>query len=242
MRELNTTKTVKYTRYLLLVFILSMMSSSYIRVHAQRTIPEWSVTFHSHRLLVEVPPVNTGARKSDSLPASVKIDLSLPPFAKLTTPIDLDSIQVIRYDPVNGKPLSAPIWPFSRSQGERASRFLDQSLPWAFPLSDGPLTEDSAHKTFPRGAYLINVKGSGNPGLLTWDHQQDGQQSSFYAIYFDLLPQGQRQAIPRQGFIGDGSPRRDRQRQAAAGAARSRRRRWRRSPRSPGTGGGATPR
>lgn len=211
-------KTLAGMRYLLAFMLSLTLLSTSLQVRAQETTVEWSVPSLSHRILVEVPPVDIAPRKSDAMPAAIKIDLSAPPFTKLPKPIDLESIQVIRYDPVSGQPLPAPVWPFSRSQGERASRFLDLSLPWDFPLSDVPLTEDNLCRTFPRGAYLANVKGSGNPGLLTWDHQQDGQQPSYYAIYFNLLQDGERQKIPREGFIGDGSPRRDLQSPSLTGS------------------------
>lgn len=187
---------------------------------AQDATPDWTVPSLPYRILVEVPPVGTGSRASDALPASLKLDFMSTAFSSMQLPgvVDLDSLQVIRYDPANGRVLPAPVWPFSRSQGERASRFLDESLPWDFPLSDGPLTEENKSTTFPRGALLINVKANGNRGLLTWDHQQDGRHSSFYAIYFNVLAKGSRNEIPRQGFVGDGSPRRDQQSSSLTGS------------------------
>ena len=188
-----------------LLFLFSLMA------HGDRVLPQWTVTSLPYRVLVEVPAFDIGSRKADNLPASVELDFSSPAFSslKLSGPVDLDSIQVIRYDPSTGKSLPAPVWPFARTQGEVASRFIDKSLPWDFPLSDQPVTVESKVETFPRGAYLMNAKGSGNPGILVWDHTQDGNAASHYAIYFRTLKKGERQTVPRQGFVGDGSPRRD---------------------------------
>jgi len=203
---------------LLMACILTLSHTS--TIFAQDISPVWTVSSLPYRVLVEVPPVDTGSRTSDALPASLKLDFNSSEFRSLHLPgeVDLDSIQVIRYDPATGKVLPTPIWPFSRSSGERASRFLDETLPWDFPVSDGPLTGDIKSTTFPRGAFLINVKGSGTHGLLTWDHQQEGKQSSFYAIYFNVLPKNAAHAIPRQGFVGDGSPRRDLQASSLSGS------------------------
>src|SRR5678815_5743584 len=188
-----------------LLFLFSLMA------HGDRVLPQWTVTSLPYRVLVEVPAFDIGSRKADNLPASVELDFSSPAFSslKLSGPVDLDSIQVIRYDPSTGTSLPAPVWPFARTQGEVASRFIDKSLPWDFPLSDQPVTVESKVETFPRGAYLMNAKGSGNPGILVWDHTQDGNAASHYAIYFRTLKKGERQTVPRQGFVGDGSPRRD---------------------------------
>jgi hypothetical protein len=171
--------------------------------------PEWTIPDLPYRVLVEVPPVDIGNRDSDSLPAALEIDISKPPFDQLDLPeVDLDTIQVQAYDVDTGKPVEAPIWPFQRNKAERVSRFLDKSLPWDFPLSE-PRSADQKPATFSRGAFLNNVRMHGRTGLLTWDHLQQGKNPSHYAIYFDRLKPGSRQKIPRQGFLGDGSPRRD---------------------------------
>lgn len=189
---------------LLYIYIGSIVARLNIPLKDRPPI-EWSVPDLPYRILVEVPAVDIGNRTLDELPAALRLDyrsLGLP------GPIDLDSIQVFRYDPSTGKVMSAPTWPFSRSPGERASRFLDMSWPWDFPLMRSPEPK-AMPLIFPRGAYLANVQGKGNPGLLTWSHTQEGNQPSFYAIYFNLLTKGKPQKVPRQGFIGDGSPRRD---------------------------------
>jgi hypothetical protein len=173
-----------------------------------------------YRVLAEVPAADLGPRTADARPAALDLDFGAEPFAALglTGPVDLDSLQVLRYDPATGQVLPTPPWPFGRTKGERASRFLDKSLPWDFPESSSPLTPGSAVGAFPRGAYLANAKGTGNPGLLVWDHQQDGRNPSHYAVYFGSRPAGERPHLPRQGFLGDGSPRREPQTQNLTGS------------------------
>lgn len=172
--------------------------------------PEWAVPSLPYRILVEVPAVDTGSRESDSLPASVDLDFNSEQFAtlNLSGQVDLDSILVVRYDAQTGKPLPAPPWPFSRDQRELASHFLDELLLRDFPMSDQVRASDAVTGTFPRGAFRVNVKGKSNRGLLTWDHHQNGAASSYYAVYFNTLARGETQKVPRQGFLGDGLPRR----------------------------------
>ncbi len=171
--------------------------------------PEWAVPELPYRVLLEVAPVKTG-RETDSLAAAWELDFTAAPFTQLALEgrLDLDSMQVVGFDPGTGKPLGATEWPFARNKNERISRFIDKSLPWEFPTSE-PRQPGAAVGTFTRGAYLNNAKGTGNPGLLVWDHEQKGSRASTYAVYFNTVPEGKRQAIPRHGFLGDGSPRRD---------------------------------
>ncbi|MBI3852070.1 MAG: VCBS repeat-containing protein [Verrucomicrobia bacterium] len=183
-----------------------------LRAEERRNItPEWAVPTLRYRVLVEVAPADLDGRSSDESPACLDLDRHSQSFAplKLRQPIDLDSIQVIRYDSTTGKTLPGLPWPFSRTTGERASRFLDKSLPWDFPTAGAQTVSGEKVPTFPRGAFLNNIRGNGNPGLLVWEHTQDSGRISYYAVYFNALKKGQRQKAARQGFIGDGSPRRD---------------------------------
>jgi hypothetical protein len=75
------------------------------------------------------------------MPASLELDFTSAEFSslRLPVPVDLDSIQILRYDSTTGKVLPASLWPFARSPGELASRFLDKSLPWDFPFPALPM-------------------------------------------------------------------------------------------------------
>lgn len=193
------------------LFLLALITCSCSFRNPTQVVPEWAVPSLPYRILVEVPASDIGNRKSDSRPASLELDFKSAEFSSLNLsgPVDIASIQVIGYDPATGKSLPAPPWPFSRTVGERASRFLDKSLPWNFPMSDQVSASATKVETLERGAFLVNVKGKGNPGLLVWDHTQSGNEPAYYAVYFSTLKGGERQSVPRQGFIGDGSPRRD---------------------------------
>ena len=171
--------------------------------------PEWAVLDLPYRMLIEVPPLDIGERAADALPASLELDFSSSDFSSLHLPgaVDVGSLQVIRYDPVALGPIPGSRWPYERTAGERASRFLDLSLPWDFPVTNRPGAEPE--KTFPRGGYLVNATGEGLRGKLIWDHEQVGTEPSFYAIYFDVLQPGSPPRTSRQGFVGDGSPRRE---------------------------------
>jgi len=173
--------------------------------------PNWTAPSLPYRVLVEVPATDIAGRASDALPAALDLDARANAFTSLNLPgpVDLDSIQVLRYDPTTGKALPGPVWPFARAKGERASRFLDKSLPWNFPMPSRWVAPGGKPGTFARGAHLVNARGTGNPGLLVWGHTQDGDRPSHYAVYFRCRPPAEKQKIPRQGFIGDGSPRRD---------------------------------
>lgn len=152
------------------VFLFSLTS-----INDRAAGPEWSITSLPHRILIEVPAIDIGSRKTDNLSASVELDFTSPQFSslKLAGAVDLDSSQVIRYDPATGKSLPSPAWSFARTQGELASRFIDKSLPWDFPVSDLPVTAGSKLETFPRGAFLMNARGDGtlynSPAVDDWD-------------------------------------------------------------------------
>jgi hypothetical protein len=79
---------------------------------------------------VDVPPDEIGARKAGRVPASLELDFTSAEFSslRLPGPVDLDGIQILRYDSTTGKVLPASLWPFARSPGELAFRFLDKSL------------------------------------------------------------------------------------------------------------------
>ena len=183
---------------------------------------DWAAPDARYRLLVEVPAVGLGERESDSLPASLELDFLSADFAALDLQagVDLDSLQVFAHDPTTSTAEQTPAWPFARTPGELASRFLDKSMPWDFPKVSRP--GEPADGTFPRGAFLVNAKGAGNPGLLVWDHRQRGDGASRYAVYFNTLAAGEAPRVPRQGFVGDGSPRRDTENDSLTGSVYNR--------------------
>jgi hypothetical protein len=158
----------------------------------QRGTPAWIVNSLPYRLQVEVPPVDLGEREADFRPASLALDFGSSLFTALddSGKVDLDSLRVFKVDPKTGEMQSVSQWPFARTQGELASRFDDSSLSEA------------------DNAYLINVEGDKRAGSVVWNHKQESNETSYYSIYFDILPDGAKENVPRKGFIGDGNPRR----------------------------------
>ena len=171
--------------------------------------PQWAVPALPYRILVEVSPLPLGERTSDSSAAALDLEFSSTDFSSLDLPgpVDIGSLQVIRYDPLTNSPTLGPRWSYERRAGERASRFLDLSLPWDFPGTDRPGV--TTQKTFPRGGYLVNAGGEGERGRLVFNHEQEGLETSYYAVYFDVVKPDSPPEVVRQGFLGDGSPRRE---------------------------------
>jgi len=163
-----------------------------------------------YHLVVEVEPVDIGPRPWDEMPAALDLDFSSEAFAalNLTGPVDIDSIQVFPYDPRENRLLPGAPWVYARRKGEVPSRFLGGSFPWDFPIPSKPFASPASCPTYPRGGYFANVVVAGQRGKLVWNHRQRGNRPSYYLICFDVLAPGSVARVPRQGFVGDGSPRR----------------------------------
>ncbi len=75
-------------------------------------------------------------------------------------------------------------------------------------------------KNWLRAGYFYNVVGEWREGHLAWVHDQQGDQASYYAVYFDALPKGSvsRQSPPA-GWLGDGTPRREERGRTTTGAS-----------------------
>ena len=161
------------------------------------------------RVLVKIPPVDIGARASDEMPARVEIDVAklLPNITR----VDVDSIQVIRYNPATGEPMPAAKFAYGKGEFDVPFRWYDSVIPDPFPEVED--YSDSHKGAFPRKAYPLwgyryNVVGDWKRGKLAWLHRQDGKEPSYYAIYFNPFPEGKRiEQNPRCGWVGDGSNR-----------------------------------
>lgn len=175
-----------------LVAVICLLLTISFAAGEQRGTPAWIVDALPYRLQVEVPPIDLGERKTDFRPASLSLDFGSSHFKTFDNSgnVDLNSLRVFKVDPKTGERQTVSRWPFARTDGELASRFDDDSLSEA------------------ENAYLINVEGDKQAGSLVWNHRQEGNETSAYSIYFDFLPQGTKQRVPRKGFIGDGNPRR----------------------------------
>jgi len=163
-----------------------------------------------HRVLVRVEarPLAPGTA-FDEMPAEVEIDFQeLCRDAGLQGIPDISSVQVIRYDPETGRPLPYGKYAFGRSVYDRPFRWYDEAIPYDFPEFAQAIdrTGGKIERTLtPRAGYFYNVLGEWKRGRLAWAHTQESDLPSFYAVYFNLLPDGQKPArIPPRGWLGDG--------------------------------------
>lgn len=163
-----------------------------------------------YQIIVEVEPVDIGQRAWDEMPVLLELDFTADLFTslKLTAPVDLDSIQVFALPGSAHTAAPQTPWFYARSEGELPSRFYDTSTPWDFPIPSTPLKPEDSFSTFPRAGYFANVATRRAPGRLVWNHRQYGNHPSRYVICFDQIAPGSQSQPPRQGFVGDGSPRR----------------------------------
>ncbi|MBI4581232.1 MAG: VCBS repeat-containing protein [Planctomycetes bacterium] len=191
----------------------------YLRVHAGATVPpqaagpyggvppRWSST-RLYRVLTQVDPMAI-TRPSDELVASRDIDFSQ--YLPVGKECDLSSLQVVRFDPATGEPMAYPLNIYATTVGDRPLRFYDSDIPWSYPYKFG-----YAHSTngtslpneyLAGGGRYYNALGRGLAGKLVWAHTQDGQQPSYYAMYFDDRSAADPVTEPPAGFVGDGSHR-----------------------------------
>ncbi|MFO1023416.1 MAG: VCBS repeat-containing protein [Planctomycetales bacterium] len=167
--------------------------------------PEWSGK-GSHRILVEVPPVDLKGRPSDELVARCRVEWQKI-LAKegLKGAVSLKSLEVHKYDPATGKAEEYAGW--VKGKAARPCRYEDDRFPDPLYSRDGRASESPngrARKTErPRIARLFNREQDPTSGHLVWTHTQVGNQASRYAIYFDLTSRRLRENISPAPWIGD---------------------------------------
>ncbi len=160
----------------------------------------WSID-RSHRLLIRVDPVEI-TRDADELVARAEIDFDR---VLRSARCDLSTITIQEYDAATGQVISF------MGSGERPVRVYDLSIPWKFPERQG-YAHGSDGTGLPAtfvegGGRFVPAVGEGRKASVAWSHLQRAQQSSHYAIYFDLLPAGAAPSLSVPGFVGDGSNR-----------------------------------
>ena len=108
------------------------------------------------RFFVEVPPQKIGTRKSDKMPARLKVDLAdILARAGVEGRPDLARIQVVRLDPKTGLPLPCKTF---RGIGPN-------DVPYRF--------DDFDRRSY---SYWYNVRGNGHDGQIVWEHLQEGNR------------------------------------------------------------------
>ncbi len=176
-----------------------------------------------YRLLVELPSIDLEQREQDEMPAEIEADFTeaLATLGEAGT-VDVASVQVIRYDKTSGKPIARGSFAYGKSDADRPYRWYDGSVPYEFPEFAGDVSRtDGKLPRTPtlRGGYFYNAIGDWKQGRLAWLHTQEGATVSSYAIYFDLLPEGDKpNRVPPRGWIGDGLARCDKRGGSTMGA------------------------
>jgi hypothetical protein len=171
---------------------------------AEAITPVWSGEGH-FRVLVKVDPVDLGARASDEMVARLTIS-----FADLNGgagQTDLATLQVHKYDPATGQP--EVFTPFETARGpyDRPCRFEDHQVPTSYPDRVG-YASDYANGRPPitfrqRGGRLFNREMDNAAGQVVWVHTQNGNQPSYYAIYWDVRGFAARVGPSPAPWIGD---------------------------------------
>ncbi len=173
--------------------------------------PTW-VGQGKYRLLVRVDPLDIGNHKSDEMPT--RIHLSSADVLQQTGAkgkINVGALEVEQYDPATGQPIPYGKWAYAHEPWEVPYRWYDDAVPEDFPEVVGNINPDTGELKYTperNWGYFYETLGEWDSGNLAWTHTQRGNQPSYYAIYFDLLPPGkQPDALPRTGFVGDGTER-----------------------------------
>ncbi len=167
-----------------------------------------------YRVVVEVAPVALTGRDHDELPAQLEIDLEAAlRQAGASGRIDVSSVQVMRFDSATSQPLAYDAYRYAQSPYDRPFRWYDAAIPYDFPevvASINRTANELRRKVSPRAGYAYNAVGQWRRGRLTWLHTQQGQEPSYYAIYFNALPTDQPpMQTPPRGWVGDGTARCD---------------------------------
>lgn len=182
-----------------------------------------------YRLLVKIDPQNIGDRNADEMPAEVEInfDEELANQLKIVNRLpDIASIQVIKYEPQTGRPLRYKSYAYATTPYDRPFRWYDHAIPENYPENEANIDVTAgelkwtSHRMW---GYFYNVIGDWRSGKLAWVHTQEKGNSSYYAIYFDLLPTGSKPTqVPPRGFLGDGMNRVERVSSSTTGLIHSR--------------------
>jgi hypothetical protein len=210
---------IYYVIFIGLVYLISYLQPNILKAQTPNTDQKVTILTHTskqvqwaglgtHRILVRVDPVDLGNRNKDELVASIDLD-----FTKLLhgRPVNLSTIQVMKYDPQTGLPERYDNNMYQKSPYDCIIRFYDNSVPWHFPQHMGYPTFTKGQGTpvefMDNAGRYYNLKADGKGGKLAWMHTQVGNQLSYYAIYFDALKPGEKQTMPPIGWVGDGSNR-----------------------------------
>jgi hypothetical protein len=167
----------------------------------------------ARRLLVRIEPRDLGVQSAREMPAEIVLDFSKLPALGGERAADITSLQVMKIDPKTGEPERYTNYAYARSPYDRPFRWYDAAIPYDFPEFYGTANTTNGEirrKNRIRGGYFYSAMGDWRSGHLAWAHTQLGQETSYYAIYFDMMPTGEKPSEnPPAGWLGDGMPRFD---------------------------------
>jgi hypothetical protein len=168
--------------------------------------PKWSGS-GQFRIIVEVPPV-AGVERPDELVASCHLEFAeWLQRSHANGSADLQSLQVHRIESGGEVATRGVAFDTARSPYDRPCRYDDELYPrTASRVGRASETTDgrAALVVRDREARLFNREHQTNRGRLIWSHRQEGNETTRYAIYFDVLPQKRPWAVPSAPWIGDG--------------------------------------
>ncbi len=151
------------------------------------------------RLVVVVPPADTGSRTHDEQPAEIRLDAAqFQPGSR----IDLATLLVVPCNAAGPEIIGPP----------RPIRWYDDTVPYEFPEFEGYINQTDGlnlpHTKYARWGDFYTLGGDGASGRLTWLHRQEADRQSHYLVNFRLMTRDQSPwSLPPRGFVGDGSHR-----------------------------------
>lgn len=200
------------------------------KTNATSRLPEVHWTGQGrYRILVKIDPVTLSKRASDQMPAELIVDFKdgLDRSLGVRGKLDVASIQVIRYNAETGQPIRFGKYEYGSSEWDCPFRWYDDAIPYDYPdyhrstATTGGKIVNWVYR--PRWGHLFGTLGDWDGGHLAWVHTQVGSAPSYYAIYFNVLPEGAQPAtMPPAGFLGDGMDRREPVGQSTTGLLDSR--------------------
>ncbi len=201
---------------LLLIFMASASSLS-------AKDPDWTGR-GKIRLLVKADPLNIGKRTSDEMPASYSVNfVELLAANKIAGEVDLSSLQVHKYNPQTGaaekfEPFDSAISPY-----DHPCRFDDNAVPEDYPSNIGHSSDYKDGRPplsiAKRKGRLFDREMENTAGQIIWAHNQQDNQPSYYAIYFDVQPSKKETGPSPAPWIGDADVLRKKEGQPPGGVA-----------------------
>lgn len=164
----------------------------------------------AYRVLIDLPVDQVDLNRDiDEQIASCELDFGTWLESKeIEGTVELDSLQLHRYDPLSGEPLDGLPFASAVSPYDWPYRYEDNTLPEQYPSRVGRASEATDGRpsqiTRLRKGRLFNREMDSTAGKLIWSHTQMGDKDAHYALYFDVRPEKNPWGISPAPWIGDG--------------------------------------